>query len=242
MLVHPDKTESMLICSRQKRQIIYRDKLNIFVNNNPINQVAKRKLLGIVIDQNLLWTDHVTHLIKQISKSVFQLSQIKKFLDEKSRKAFYFGHSQWHLDYCSPIWGKCAISTSKRLYSLQKRAVKLILHHKIKHTRTIFEELHIIPFHGRIDFKTCLLMHKVFNNLAPPNLKCIFKFQCQPEPSHHQPNQIYSKHPFHLMSVYSGIVYQKCYAKFHHCRPSKKNRGRSFRYTRLDLLVKKVIF
>ena len=39
MLVHPDKTESMLICSRQKRQIISRDKLNIFVNNNPINQV-----------------------------------------------------------------------------------------------------------------------------------------------------------------------------------------------------------
>ena len=96
----------------------------------------------------------------------------------KSLKAFYFGHIQSHLDYCSPIWGKCAISTSKRLYSLQKRAAKLILHHKIKHTRTIFEELHIMPFHVRINFKTCLLVHKVFNNLAPPNLKCIFNFQC----------------------------------------------------------------
>ena len=53
MLVHPDKTESMLICTRQKRQIIYRNKLNIFVNSNSINQVTKRKLLGIVIDQNL---------------------------------------------------------------------------------------------------------------------------------------------------------------------------------------------
>ena len=86
MFVHPDKTESMLICSRQKRKIIYRDKLNILVNNNSINQVTKKKLVGIVIDQNLLWTDHVIHLIKQISKSVFLLSQIKKFLDEKSQK------------------------------------------------------------------------------------------------------------------------------------------------------------
>ena len=99
MLVHPDKTELMLICSRQKRQIISPDKLNILVNNNPINHVTKRKLLGTVIDQNLLWTDHVTHLIKQISKSVFQLSQIKNFLDVKSRKAFYFGHIQSHFDY-----------------------------------------------------------------------------------------------------------------------------------------------
>ena len=46
MLVHPDKTESMLICSRQKRQIISRDKLNIFVNNNPINQVKKKEITG----------------------------------------------------------------------------------------------------------------------------------------------------------------------------------------------------
>ena len=53
MLVHRGNTESMLKCSRQKRQIISRDKLNIFVNNNPINQVTKRKLLRIVIDQNL---------------------------------------------------------------------------------------------------------------------------------------------------------------------------------------------
>ena len=120
----------------------------------------------------------MTHLIKQISKSVFQLSPNKKFLDEKSRKAFYFGHIQSHLDYCSPIWGKCAISTSKRLYPLQKHTAKLILHHKIKHTRTIFEELHIMPFHVCIDFKTYLLMHNVFNNLAPPNPKCIFNFQC----------------------------------------------------------------
>ena len=68
MLVHPDKAESMLIIMfKTKRQIISRDKLNISVNNNPINQVTERKLLGIGIDQNLLWTDHVTHLIKQIS-------------------------------------------------------------------------------------------------------------------------------------------------------------------------------
>ena len=65
MLVHPDKTESMLIFSRQRRPIISRDKLNMFVDNYPINQVTKRKLLEIVIDQNLLRTDHVTHLFKK---------------------------------------------------------------------------------------------------------------------------------------------------------------------------------
>ena len=132
MLVHPDKSESMLIFSKQKRHNFFRYKCNIFVNNNPLNQVAKRKLLGIVIDQNLLWTDHVTHLIKQISNYVSNYHKLKHFLRKNLGK----------------------------------------------HAGTIFEDLQIIPFHVRVDFKTCLLMHKVFNDLAPPILKFLFKFQC----------------------------------------------------------------
>ena len=126
----------------------------------------------------MLWTDHVTHLIKNISKSVFQLSQIKKILNESSRKAFFFGHIQSHLEYCSPIWGKCAMSRSKRLCSLQKRAVKLILHQNIKHSENIFQDLHIMPFHIRVIYKTCLLMHRIFNDIAPQYLQCLFNFQC----------------------------------------------------------------
>ena len=59
ILVYSEKSESMLLCSRPKRPIISQDKLNIFINNNPMNQLTKRKLQGIVIVQNLFWTDRV---------------------------------------------------------------------------------------------------------------------------------------------------------------------------------------
>ena len=45
------KLNRCLYVQDKKRQIISRDKLNIFVNTIPINQVTKRNLLGIVIDQ-----------------------------------------------------------------------------------------------------------------------------------------------------------------------------------------------
>ena len=45
----------------------------------------------------------MAHLIKQMLKSVFQLSQMKQILDEKSQKAFGLGKVQSHLDHCSPI-------------------------------------------------------------------------------------------------------------------------------------------
>ena len=208
MLVHPDKTESMFICLRPKRQIIFRDKLNIFVNNNPKNQATERKLLGIVIDQNLLWTDHVT-------RSVFQLSRTKKKIWTKNlEKLSILGT----LDYCSPIWDKCALSTSKRLNSLQKRASNLILHHKIKQQEPFLKNfsLHIMPSRAQ--------SFQRLGSSESKNVYLIFNvFMGQPEPLYQQSNQMCSRHSFHLMGVYSGKVYQQFYAKFHQCRPSKKD-------------------
>ena len=113
------KLKQWLNVQDKKRLTISGEKFNVFDNTNPINQVTKRKLVGIVIDQHLLLADHVAYLIKRLSKFVFHLSQMEKTLDEQSPKAFYYGNVQSHLDYCSRVWGKNALSTSKRLYSSQ---------------------------------------------------------------------------------------------------------------------------
>ena len=37
-------------------------KLNIDIDGNKIKQVDKQKLLGVFIDENLLWTPHIDYL------------------------------------------------------------------------------------------------------------------------------------------------------------------------------------
>ena len=101
MIVHPRKTESMLICARQKKQNMNDTSLKILYKGTIIRQVTAHKLLGVTIDQSLLWNDHIKDLIKQISSSVFQLSQIKHFLDMHCRRLFYFAYIQGRFGYCS---------------------------------------------------------------------------------------------------------------------------------------------
>ena len=133
-----------------------------------------------------MWTDHETHLIKQIFKSVLQLSQFKKVRMKNLVKLFVLRTFirmkitvyPFEANVLYLHQNACAISTSKRLCSLQKRAAKFILHQKIKHTRNSFDDLQTMPFHVRVNFKTHLLMHKVFNDLAPPDLKFLFTGQC----------------------------------------------------------------
>ena len=52
MPINYDKTTSMLIGTRQKIRNI--DKLNIHIDDNNIKAVSSQKLLGIIIDENLL--------------------------------------------------------------------------------------------------------------------------------------------------------------------------------------------
>ena len=179
MVVHPVKTESMLICTRQKKQKMKSTALNISYQGKIIRQVAKHKLLGVTIDQTISWIDHIKDVIKQVSSSVFQLSQIKHFLDIHCRRLFYFAFIQSRFGYCSAVWGKCAPSNLKPLKSLQKRAIKMIMLKKSTHSSpdNIYNELQILPLHSYIKYNTLILMHKIAQGICPSYLQSIIKFQ-----------------------------------------------------------------
>ena len=59
MQLHPDKTKSMLITTHQKRQHLPSTSLHVTIGNNLIEQVNSYKCLGLVIDHNLTWSDHI---------------------------------------------------------------------------------------------------------------------------------------------------------------------------------------
>ena len=54
--------------------------LNICIDGNTINDVKQQKLLGIYIDENLRWTDHIDHLCANISSKISLLSQLSTYI------------------------------------------------------------------------------------------------------------------------------------------------------------------
>ena len=67
MALHPKKTKSMIITSRQKRQVEDLH-LTLHVNGNNIEQVKTHKLLGILLDDEFNWTNHIDYISKKVSK------------------------------------------------------------------------------------------------------------------------------------------------------------------------------
>ena len=173
MCVNPSKSECMLIASRQKRQRLEDKSLNIKYNGNQITQVSSHKHLGVIIDQNFQWADHIDAINKKLSCSLYQLNQVKHFIDTHTKRIFYFAYIQPHLDFCSNLWGHCAPSHINRLVSLQRRAIKAIVASNNIDDGD-FQKLEIMPLDKRTTYNNCILMHKIVHKDAPEYLRNLF--------------------------------------------------------------------
>ena len=174
MVVNPKKSECMLVCTRQKRQRLSSSSLNLIYANECIPQVSHHKLLGIIIDQNLQWADHVDMVSNKVAIKVFQLNCIKHFLNLDVRKMFYFAYIQPHIDFCSSVWGHCAPSHLKRLISMQRRSLKSVYCRPVADTSSLFPILNILPVTYKFTFNDCVVMHSVVFGHAPHALVKLF--------------------------------------------------------------------
>ena len=127
MALNVQKTKCMYITTRQKREKMNDVFPPLYVNNNVINEVSSHKVLGVTIDNDLSWGAHINDLSKRISKRTYQLSKIKNFLDEHSRKLFFNAHILPLINYASTIWDGASETNLKFINRLYKRGLKLIL-------------------------------------------------------------------------------------------------------------------
>ena len=100
--LNPSKTKSMTITTRQRHQLGI-PPLQLYINNNSIQEVTEHRLLGILIDNQLTWKSHVMKISKNISKNIFLLSKLKNYLDIKYRKMFFCAHIKPYIDYVSNV-------------------------------------------------------------------------------------------------------------------------------------------
>ena len=117
----------------------YKNKLKVSLNNIEIECVNACKFLGVTIDQNLTWENHITELAKKCSSSIGILYKMKNFLPEKALLGLYNTLVLSHINYGITAWSCAGVSAKTRLHILQKRAMRAISHSEFRsHTNPLF--------------------------------------------------------------------------------------------------------
>ena len=77
MILNSTKTKVMLVTTNQKRQRLVNDNLDLKFDNETLDTVSNDKILGVFVDNNLTWSDHIKHLTKKIASSIWLLSKLR---------------------------------------------------------------------------------------------------------------------------------------------------------------------
>jgi len=175
MVINTDKTKSMLITTAQKRAKLqpHQKELSLNIGGHPLKKVKSDKLLGVIIDEDLSWSDQIAKVLRCANAKLALLRRIKYFLPTWARKQFYGAYIQPHLDYCCTIWG-CGSDIDK-LTKFQKRAARTILNAEFNApTEPLLKKLNWMTIKSRVEYKKAVLVFKSLHGLAPGYCRNLF--------------------------------------------------------------------
>ena len=116
MVLNSAKTKVMFVTTNQKRQRLVNDNLKLFYNDDALHTITNDKILGVFVDNNLTWSEHVKHISKKIASNIWLLSKIKAFLSKDHRVQYYKSYIQPHIDFCNVVWGSTSDANKLKIF------------------------------------------------------------------------------------------------------------------------------
>jgi hypothetical protein len=116
--INTTKSNYIIFKPRQKRQ---KFDLKLEINNNEINKVKEVCFLGVMLDENLSWKAHISHVAHKISKSFGIIYRSSFYLFKSALRILYFALVYPYLQYCITVWGSTYSTNLNRNVVLQKR-------------------------------------------------------------------------------------------------------------------------
>ena len=146
------------------------------LDNTPVEEKETTKYLGVFIDNELNWKQHIQYVKTKLSKALGVISKIKYFTSKKVLTNLYYSFVQPYINYNLLNWSSANVSTLQCITNCIKKAVRIIASkNKFEHTTPIFKELKILPFDLQVKLNKGIFMWKIYKHHIPPPISNLFK-------------------------------------------------------------------
>ena len=150
------------------------NEVSIKVGNDEIINDKSVKLLGVIIDQNLNFNEHVTKLCKKASMKFHALARVSKYMSMSKLRIIMKAFIESQFGYCPLVWMFHNRTLNNRINKIHERALRLVY----KDNKSTFSELlskdNSFSIHHRNLQKLAIEMYKVKHNISPEIMNNIF--------------------------------------------------------------------
>ena len=154
----------------------------IRVGEQVIWESRHEKLLGLGIDKELKFHQHVKDICKKASAKITALGRLIKILPLERKKILFHSFVKSQFSHCPLVWMfNLSRVLNSRINRLHERGLRIVY----GDYDSSFEELLLKDGSVRIHHKNiqavAVVMYKVKNDLCPELLKCLFKVNPNPK-------------------------------------------------------------
>ena len=168
------KTQYVVFCIRQMQRQL--PNITLSLGDAVVTPTTSLKNLGVTMDQNLTWAEHVSETAQKCNKIVFPLSKHGASLSQSVLAKLIQTLLIPHLMYCAPIWGGMCANQRERLQKTLNRAARLVTKTSRRaHITPVLRQLGWRSIEAIIQQRDAMLVHHLLHSpLAPTDLSSQF--------------------------------------------------------------------
>ena len=162
-----NKTKYLEFKTKQNRS---KSDFQVEIGNMSIEKVHHAKFLGLTIDSNLSWDEHIRILLKKLNSGLFALRRMSHLCNLPALKLIYFSYIHSHIAYGISVYGASKEGNLYEILKTQKQALRIMLNLDYgESVKKYFKELRIMTVFSLYIYETIIYikMH------APDNINYI---------------------------------------------------------------------
>ena len=138
------------------------------LNNIEIKRENSGKFLGVIIDENLTWKNHIEVIENKISKNIGVLYRASYLLDFKNLLKIYFSFIHIYISYANIAWASTFKTKLQGILKKQKHAARITFHaNRFDHSRPLLKERKALNVYQINLIQTLKFMHKTKYGINP---------------------------------------------------------------------------
>lgn len=174
--LNPTKTKILVLAPPSiLAEIVIR---GVFIGSECIRFVTSAKNLGVILDNELCFTEQINYVVKSSFTYIRKVSQIKGFLSEEQLKQLVCSNVFSKIDYCNALYFGMSSALTRKLQHVQNCAARLVFKQRIPPggLDNAIRSLHWLKAKFRPIYKLMLIVHNCIQLKAPEEIIEMIKY------------------------------------------------------------------
>ena len=129
------------------------------------------KLLGVTIDHQLFFSEHVKHISVKSNQKIGVLLRMKNLIPEKAKLHIFKTNILPHLTYCSMVWHFIRSSDKQKLERLQEKGLRAVFKDKSSSYEDLLNKAKLVTLNNLRLQNIAILMFKVKHGICPTYIR-----------------------------------------------------------------------